>query len=172
MKSRRKKKRTTRAATEDERTPAHSQLQHECQIFIASKISLGFYPFFFFPLPPWVQITLGSTSKSLKILQIPAAPLPRYASCRVVLPLMCEITEGSGGHTYRSSLPSEKRPPPLPQIDGFWRTEMWNCSPVAQSLCLVFSASISLHPSPPRLPRHFALDIRLEAPFGLRQTAN
>ena len=52
---------------------AHSLLQHECQIFIGSKISLSFYFYFFSPL--WVQITLGSTSKSLKILQIPAAPL-------------------------------------------------------------------------------------------------
>lgn len=52
----------------------HNLLQHECQIFIGSKISLSFYFNFSFPL--WVQITLGSKSKSLKILQIPAAPLP------------------------------------------------------------------------------------------------
>lgn len=58
---------------EDEQMQAHSLLQHECQIFIGSKISLSLYFYFFFPL--WVQITLGSTSKSLKILQIPAAPL-------------------------------------------------------------------------------------------------
>lgn len=71
--ARAKEKITTRAVIEDEQMQACSLLQHECQIFIGSKISLSFYFYFFSPL--WVQITLGSTSKSLKILQIPAAPL-------------------------------------------------------------------------------------------------
>lgn len=38
------------------------------------------------------------------------SPSLRYASCRVVLPLMCEITEGSGGHTYQHTPSHQKRP--------------------------------------------------------------
>lgn len=67
------KEKIIRVVIQDEQMQVHSLLQHECQIFIGSKISLSFYFYFFFPL--WAQITLGSMSKSLKILQIPAATL-------------------------------------------------------------------------------------------------
>lgn len=50
--ARAKEKITTRAAIEDEQMQAHNLPQHECQIFIGSKISLSFYFYFFFPL--WV----------------------------------------------------------------------------------------------------------------------
>lgn len=40
---------TTRATIEDEQIQARSLLQHECQIFIGSKISLSFYFTFSFP---------------------------------------------------------------------------------------------------------------------------
>lgn len=94
---------TTRAAIEDEHMQAHSRLRHECQIFIGSKISLSFYFHFFFPL--WVQITLGSKSKSLKILQIPTAPLsgiPAAGWCS----LWCvKLLKGQGDTRISTLLP-------------------------------------------------------------------
>lgn len=90
------------------------------------KYHWGFTPFLS-PAPVGSDNSGHGKSKSLKILQIPAAPLPRYVSCRVVLPLMCEMTEGvRRTHVWVKTAS-------LPQIDGFWQTEMRNCSLVDRS---------------------------------------
>lgn len=87
------------------------------------ELLLLFYP----PVPVGSDNSGHGKSKSLKILQIPAAPLPRYVSCRVVLPLMCEMTE----EVRRTHI--WVKTASLPQIDGFWQTEMRNCSLVDRS---------------------------------------
>lgn len=64
--------------------------------------------YFFFPL--WVQITLGLDEQISENPPNSCSPSLWYASCRVVLPLMCEIIKGSGGHTYQHTPSHQKRP--------------------------------------------------------------
>lgn len=86
-----------------------SLLQHECQIFIGSKISLSFLLLLF--LSPVASDNSGLDEQISENPPNSCSPLSlRYASCRVVLPLMCEITEGSGGHMYQHTPSHQKRP--------------------------------------------------------------
>jgi len=91
------------------------------------------------------------------------SPSHWYASCRVLLSLMCEITEGSGEHTYQHTSSSELAL--LPHIDGFWRMEMRNCSLFSLSVSLTFSSLFVSH------SLLFVLDSHLEKPFGSQKTA-
>lgn len=91
----------------------HGQPQLECQIFIASKNIIEVLLLSSSSAPVGSDNSGHGRSKSLKILQIPAAPLLRSVSCRVVLPLMCEMTEGVRRTNVWVKMAS------VPQIDDF-----------------------------------------------------